>query len=950
MKDLWKKSLFVLKVDLPVILAVGLFAGLIFLYLLPGFETVMMDRKRNLIREITSSAYSLLNYYHSLESSGSLETDTAKFQAMNAISTIRYGQNLKDYFWITDLHPRMIKHPYRQDLNGQDLTDFRDSKGKAIFVDFVKAAMGSGESYVEYMWQWNDDSTRIVPKLSYVKLFEPWGWIIGTGIYIDDVRTEIRRLELRAFIISAIIGLIIVLLLSVISRQTHRIEQKRKKAEEDLHKSKELYRTLAEAASEGVLIWSENGLQANKTLLSWLGYTEAELRDRHLSGVFITEWGEEPLSAPALYDELTARRFLEGNLKTKNGNLLKSHADFSRIQLNELKAVLAVLRPVKAGVAVHHFQSGKEIFNNISTGFFKIVTSRKNRFIYATEPTVKLLGCSTLNELLSYSFDDFFADPMQLKYFRAAITAKDNIINKEIKLRRKSGDEFHAVINASAVESDNNEPWCEGSLEMMSASSLMLDPAGPDLTRFSSSYVMDAPATLIMRPAVKCSENMPARRVVSVMKENDTQTVVIINKQGEPMGTIDSSTLGLKLSEQGSPETEIFRWMISPPDFISGNAKIYEAFSSLYINKCKSLLVASGENSAAGIITQRELADAFFTAPGMIIKEINQAGSSAALKSIFLRSRKLAVSMILGKADPGSVSLYLSEADDMIYQRSLTLCLDSAGIPPCRFAFILTGSAGRREPTLSTDQDNAIIFEDLHGDKSARAREYFLNLGKMVNELLSEIGYKTCRGGNMAGNQRWCQQLSIWKEYFTEWIKRPGPDELLEVSIYFDFRFCSGDNSLPEELRDYINNDLTTCDIYFHHMTDAWKQFNPSHMLSSSGKTDMKRLLMPLTGIIRLYAIRHRIKGLSTAERIIDLYKGGNIDNNILRDSLAAWKDLSSIRFNHQALSVSQGKEPDNSVDLQAVNPEIRYFTEKAVRSINNLLLKAGTDFYTNII
>jgi signal-transduction protein with cAMP-binding, CBS, and nucleotidyltransferase domain len=107
---------------------------------------------------------------------------------------------------------------------------------------------------------------------------------------------------------------------------------------------------------------------------------------------------------------------------------------------------------------------------------------------------------------------------------------------------------------------------------------------------------------------------------------------------------------------------------------------------------------------------------------------------------------------------------------------------------------------------------------------------------------------------------------------------------------------------------------------------------------------------MPLIGIIRLYAIRHRIKGLSTAERIIDLYKGGNIDNNILRDTLTAWKNLSSIRFNHQALSFSGGKEPDNSVDLQAVNPEIRYFTEKAVKSISNLLLKAGTDFYTNII
>src|SRR4030043_64825 len=255
MKDLLKKSLLILKIDLPALIAVALFAGLIFLYLLPGFEKTMMERKRNLIHEMTSSAYSLLDYYHSMESRGLMETDTAKVQAMTAISSIRYGDSLKDYFWITDRHPKMIIHPYRPDLNGEDLTDFRDSRGKTIFVEFVRAVAPTGESYVEYMWQWNDDSTRIVPKISYVKLFEPWGWIIGTGIYIEDVRTEIRRMELRALVISAIIGMVIILLLSAIARQTHKIEQKRKTAEEELNKSKELYRTLAEAASGGVVMW-----------------------------------------------------------------------------------------------------------------------------------------------------------------------------------------------------------------------------------------------------------------------------------------------------------------------------------------------------------------------------------------------------------------------------------------------------------------------------------------------------------------------------------------------------------------------------------------------------------------------------------------------------------------------------------------------------------------------
>ena len=950
MKDLRKKSLFILKIDLPALLAVLLFGGLIFLYLLPGFEKTMMERKRNLIHEMTSSAYSLLDYYHSMESRGLMEPDTAKVQAMTAISSIRYGDSLKDYFWITDRHPKMIIHPYRPDLNGEDLTDFRDSRGKTIFVEFVRAVAPTGESYVEYMWQWNDDSTRIVPKISYVKLFEPWGWIIGTGIYIEDVRTEIRRMELRALVISAIIGMVIILLLSAISRQTHKIEQKRKTAEEELNKSKELYRTLAEAASEGVLIWSEQGLQANKTLLSWIGYTEDEFRSVSLSDIFITDWIQKPADAGAFYDDLTTRRYHEETLKTKSGHLLNSHADFSRILMGELKAVLVVIRPAKISTAARQFSSGTSIFNNISVGFFHITFGRKNRFIYATDTTIKMLGYNTLQELLPHPVDSFFADTHQIRAFRTALAAKENITDKVVLLRRKGGDEFLSIVNVAVIETDTHEIWCEGSLEPLAASSVSLNAPLADLSEFSASYIMQSPVALIMRPPVLCPENFTAIRAISIMKENDIQTVVVTNQDGDPMGIIDSSTIGYRLSEGGSPDTELFRWMTSPPIFISQSAKISEAFKLIRTSQNKCLLVSSDNKSVAGTITCTELASSFSSSPGLIKSEISQAGSSSALRSIFLRSFKLTMSMIMGHADPYSVTLHLSDVADSIYQRALTLCIEETGLPPCRFAFILTGSAGRREPTLMTDQDNAIIFENLSGDHFKRARDYFLILGKKVNDFLAVTGYKTCKGDNMAGNPKWCQPLNRWKEYFSDWIKMPGPEELLEVSIFFDFRFCAGDKALSQELRHFVQNDLKTSDIYFHHMTSAWKQFNPFSGQLSGGKTDIKRLLMPLTGIVRLYALKYWTESLSTPERIVELYEGKHIDNQLLRDTLKAWKDLTSIRLYHQALCISKGIEPNNVIDFQFVNKDLRYLAEQAITTVNNLLLKAGREFYTDAI
>jgi signal transduction histidine kinase len=141
-----KRRLFIVKIDLPALLAIFLFAGMIFLYLIPLFEKVMMDRKRDLIHEITSSAYSLLEHFQSMEESGQLETGEAMDLAISAISNIRYGEELKDYFWITDRHPRMIVHPYRPDLNGTDLTDFKDSAGKRVFVEFVRAVSATGEA------------------------------------------------------------------------------------------------------------------------------------------------------------------------------------------------------------------------------------------------------------------------------------------------------------------------------------------------------------------------------------------------------------------------------------------------------------------------------------------------------------------------------------------------------------------------------------------------------------------------------------------------------------------------------------------------------------------------------------------------------------------------------------------------------------------------------------
>jgi PAS domain S-box-containing protein len=942
-----KRRLFIVKIDLPALLAIFLFAGMIFLYLIPLFEKVMMDKKRDLIHEMTSSAYSLLEHFQSMEKSGMLETGEAMKLAVSAISNIRYGDELKDYFWITDMHPVMIDHPYRPDLNGSDLSDFRDSAGKRVFVEFVKSVSATGESYVDYMWQWNDDSTRVVPKLSYVRLFDPWGWVIGTGIYIEDVKTEIRKLEMKALIITGLFGLVIFALLFAISRQSHKIEEKRNRAEAELRRSRELYRTLAEAATEGVIIWSGNGLQANKTLLSWAGFTEDELNGMSLKEILDSEEIVIGDDAEKTYEELNSRKYISCSLRNREGTLIDSHADLSRIEMGDQKAVLIVLRPVKVFSGESGFNPPARLFERSTVGYFRIKYHKKARIVNATGSVPVMLGYSTLHDMQMHAVESFFARKSQLDQLKEMVTAGKNIPGTNVLLQKSDGSLMWALITIIISDGSSEEMLLDGMIEPLLPSALTGKLRVSGHGEFAHAFISDAPVSVIMKPPLNCPGNTPLSKVARMMKENCGTMVVVTNSEGEPMGTASAGALGLALAEGLSPETETFRVMNSPPVIIRDDTTVADARALIRPGLSGSLIVTGPDNNVTGAITYEELVSASLMAPSLALDDIASAASASRLKMIWQRVRRSVAAMIAGKADPSTISEVISSVADAICRKTVELCIADTGEPPCRFAFIQTGSAGRREQSLFTDQDNAIIFEDLAGAPLVRAEEYFLSLGRRTNEMLDTIGFRKCRGDNMAGNPRWCRPYSQWKTYFSDWIRVPGPSEILDVSIFFDFRFCFGDASLCSDLRDYISKSLIKNDIYFHHMSVALKDFNPSQSIFSEDTTDIKRLIMPLTGIIRLYALRHGLTGLSTTERIMGLHEGKYLSHTLLLDALKAWNELASIRFARQADCLVTGTEPDNLVDFRIAYSHLQPFAASAVETINNLMLKTGADFHS---
>jgi PAS domain S-box-containing protein len=214
----------------PVGISMLLFAGTFAFLVMPFIEDQLMAYKRENLKDLATGVWGILNKYNSDVQSGRLELNDAQQQAISVIRNIRYGKEKKDYIWINDMHPKMVMHPYRADLEGKDVSDYRDPGGHLLFQSFIDTVRKNGEGYVDYIWQWQDDPKRIQPKVSFVKKFEPWGWIIGTGIYMEDVQHSIHDITGHLVYLFVAIMALLIFLSAYIIVQGVKLEKQRYQA------------------------------------------------------------------------------------------------------------------------------------------------------------------------------------------------------------------------------------------------------------------------------------------------------------------------------------------------------------------------------------------------------------------------------------------------------------------------------------------------------------------------------------------------------------------------------------------------------------------------------------------------------------------------------------------------------------------------------------------------
>ncbi|MGD8391923.1 MAG: DUF294 nucleotidyltransferase-like domain-containing protein, partial [Desulfobacterales bacterium] len=327
---------------------------------------------------------------------------------------------------------------------------------------------------------------------------------------------------------------------------------------------------------------------------------------------------------------------------------------------------------------------------------------------------------------------------------------------------------------------------------------------------------------------VYCDQNMPIQAAAAVMSEHNTSSIFVREPKGQFVGVVTDNDLRKKVTATGydilKPVSDI---MSTPLSMISEKALLFEALMEMMQKNIKHLAVTDNDDKVIGVITNRDLLRAQGQSPLFIVREIIQARFINQIVQVRQQVPRLVETLINTGTKARNVTGLLTTVSDTILEKIIGFALDEFGPPPVNFVFMILGSEGRQEQTLKTDQDNAIIFEDVPSDSLKKVTQYFLKFSERVCNWLDEAGYALCKGGIMAKNANWCQPLSVWKSYFKRWIHTAEPEALLQASIFFDFRAGYGEEGLIDDLRQYLFKQLAGWPGFFRHMAENAMYFTP---------------------------------------------------------------------------------------------------------------------------
>ena len=352
-----------------------------------------------------------------------------------------------------------------------------------------------------------------------------------------------------------------------------------------------------------------------------------------------------------------------------------------------------------------------------------------------------------------------------------------------------------------------------------------------------------------------------------------------------------------------------------------------------------------------GIISERDLFSLQRLSLSNISSAIRGTDELAQLKKCADDIRKFARNLLGQGIQARQLTTLISHLNDVLTERLIEIYAAKHQLNMNQFAWIALGSEGRSEQTIATDQDNALVFSDT---EPVSQREAYLCFAGEVNQALNECGYPLCKGNIMASNPELCLTQNEWLVRFSRWIEQGSPQDLLNASIFFDFRVLAGNADLLAPLKDYVRTKAAAIPRFIKLLADNSLNIRvPLNWFGAIEPTEIdgqKTINLKLQGtaiivdVARIYSLAHGIEATNTRERLAAVGRALNVPESESAAWITAFEFLQTQRL---AVQTGEAKIEDNPnlIDIDKLNSVDRSILKEALSEVRSLQQRLQLDY-----
>lgn len=468
---------------------------------------------------------------------------------------------------------------------------------------------------------------------------------------------------------------------------------------------------------------------------------------------------------------------------------------------------------------------------------------------------------------------------------------------------------------------------------------------------------LDSPLISVVRRApVSCTADTPIRSVLESMHGLAIGSMIVIGDNKTPVGIFTLPDALDKVALAGRDlEERIAGVMNTHPVRLRPDAPVFEAMMAMARHATRHVLVMDGQD-LLGIVSENDLVNLFRATPRHIGNAIRNAADIDDLIACSRHIRQVAHNMLEQGVAAQNLTRLVSTLNDALTQRVIELEFSAVDLNGARVCWLIMGSEGRYEQTLSTDQDNGILFSGPESMTADKTRELLIPAAKRVNQALDRCGIALCKGNIMAGNPTWCLSADEWRNKFAAWIDHGDPEALLHGSIFFDFRPLYGETGLAVNLRRWLAGHASANPRFLHQMAaNALRNRPPLGLLRGFALTrkgdhppslDLKlNGTIPFVDAARIYSLAHGIELTNTAYRLRHAASSLNIRAEEVEAWIEAFLFIQQLRLRNQHVTGSRGGEMDNRIDPDLLNNLERRILKEAFLEGRELQTRLALDY-----